>query len=53
MTWVNFQVQTIPVPVVKVNQKIVDGEEARDIKGKVILESEDPDICDTENNILI
>lgn len=52
-TRANFQVQTIPVPVVKVNQKVVDGEEARDIKGKVILESEDPDICDTENNILI
>ena len=49
----NFQVQTIPVPVVKVNQKVMNGEEAKDIKGKVILGSEDPDICDTENNILI
>ena len=48
-----FQVQTIPVPVVQVNQKVVDGEDARDIKGKVFLESQDPVICDTDNNVLI
>ena len=49
-----LQVQTIPVPVVKANQGVVDGEEAREvsIKGKVISESQ-PDICDTDNNVLI
>jgi len=47
------EVQTIPVPVVQVNQKVVDGEDARDIKGKVFLESQDPVICDTDNNVLI
>ena len=45
--------QTIPVPVVQVNQQVVDGEDTRDIKGKVFLESQDPVICDTDNNVLI
>ena len=47
-----FQVQTIPVPVVQVNQQVVDGEDTRDNKGK-ILESQDPVICDTDNNVLV
>merc|ERR1719232_2554024 len=48
----NGEVQTIPVPVVQVNQQVVDGDDTRDIKGK-ILESQDPVICDTDNNVLV
>jgi len=46
--------QTIPVPVVKANQEVVDGKEAIEasIKGTLISKSQ-PDICDTDNNVLI